>query len=282
MNRFAGATAIVTGGASGIGRALVTALADRGTTVVLADVDGDAAQLVAKELDGGRGLVSPVHLDVREADAVRAVVLDVRDRRGRLDLLCNNAGIGVGGNLEDLTLAHWDRIIDVNLRGVVHGVMAAYPVMLEQGRGHIVNTASMAGLVPTGMLTPYSTTKFAVVGLSLALRSEAAAKGVRVSVLCPGPVKTPMLDSRGPEDLPIPPSLPRPRRFLTRRAPPCSPERAARAVLRGIERNDPVIVVPWWIKPAWALMRISPRLLLRMAEGEIASARREIASASGD
>src|SRR5437879_12429747 len=113
MNRFAGATAIVTGGASGIGRALVTALADRGTTVVLADVDEDAAELVAKELDGGRGLVSPVHLDVRDAEAARAVVHDVRDRHGHLDLLFNNAGIGGGGNLEDLTLAHWDRIIDV-------------------------------------------------------------------------------------------------------------------------------------------------------------------------
>ena len=104
---------------------------------------------------------------------------------------------------------------------------------------------------------------------------------VRVTVLCPGPVKTPMLDSRGPVDLPIPASIPSSSRFLTRRAPACSPKRVARAVVRGIERNVPVIVVPWWIKPGWALMRISPRLLLRMAEGEIASVRREIARSSG-
>src|SRR5207244_3176836 len=137
------------------------------------------------------------------------LIEDVHARHDRLDYLFNNAGIGVGGNLEDLTMAHWERIIDVNLRGVVHGVMAAYPLMIRQGRGHIVNTASMAGLVPTGM------------------------------------------------------------------PPPCSPERVARAVLRGIERNDPVVVVPWWIKPGWALMRLSPRLLLRMAAAEIASVRRE-------
>ena len=247
----------------------------------MVEFDGEAASLVAKELDAGHGLVSSTSLDVRDADAVRAVVHGVRDRHGRLDFLFNNAGIGVGGNLEDLSLAHWDRIIDVNLRGVVHGAMAAYPLMIEQGRGHIVNTASMAGLVPVGMLTPYSTTKFAVVGLSLSLRSEGAAKGVRVSVLCPGPVKTPMLDSRGPEDLPIPQSIPTSSRFLTRRAPPCSPKRVARAVVRGIERNVPVIVVPWWIKPGWAMMRISPRLLLRMAEGEIAAVRREIARSAG-
>ncbi|MFN2543978.1 MAG: SDR family NAD(P)-dependent oxidoreductase [Actinomycetota bacterium] len=267
--------AIVTGGASGIGRALVDALVRRGASVVLADLDGDRAEIVAKEIDPDR--VTASQLDVRDAAAVRSLVEATAEQRGRLDILCNNAGIGVGGNLEDLTLEHWDRIVDVNLRGVINGVMAAYPVMLRQGRGHILNTASMAGLVPTGMLTPYATTKFAVVGLSLSLRSEAAGKGVRVSVLCPGPVNTPLLDSTGPEDLPRPASLPNARRFLTRRAPPCSPERVARAAMKGLERNVPVIVVPWWIKPGWALMRLSPRLLLRMAEGEIRSVRRTMA-----
>jgi NAD(P)-dependent dehydrogenase (short-subunit alcohol dehydrogenase family) len=269
-----GAVAIVTGGASGIGRAFSATLVRRGSTVVVADLDGARAEVVAKELDGGGRRARAAELDVRDGPAVQALVDDVVTTHGRLDYVFNNAGIGVGGNVQDLTLAHWDRIIDVNLRGVINGVMAAYPIMVRQRRGHIVNTASMAGLVPPGLLTPYATTKFGVVGLSMSLRTEAAGYGVRVSAVCPGPVNTPMLDTRGPEDLPVPDSLPDGRRVLSKWSPPCSPERVARAVMRGIDRNTPIIVVPWWIKPAWALWRLSPRLLLRLAEGEIGRIRR--------
>ena len=106
----------------------------------------------------------------------------------------NNAGISIGGETEELTLDHWNSIIDVNIRGVVHGVHAAYPVMVRQGSGHIVNTASMGGLMAAGLLTSYVMTKHAVVGLSLALRSEAAAHGVGVTAVCPSAVDTPILD----------------------------------------------------------------------------------------
>jgi short-subunit dehydrogenase len=106
----------------------------------------------------------------------------------------NNAGISLIGETQDLTLAQWDSIIDVNIRGVVHGVAAAYPVMIKQGGGHIVNTASMGGLMAAGLLTSYVMTKHAVVGLSLALRSEAAAHGVGVTAICPAAVNTPILD----------------------------------------------------------------------------------------
>ena len=106
----------------------------------------------------------------------------------------NNAGISIGGETEELTLDHWNSIIDVNIRGVVHGVHAAYPLMVRQGSGHIVNTASMGGLMAAGLLTSYVMTKHAVVGLSLALRSEAAAHGVGVTAVCPSAVDTPILD----------------------------------------------------------------------------------------
>ena len=113
---------------------------------------------------------------------------------GALDVMFNNAGISIGGETEELTLDHWNSIIDVNIRGVVHGVHAAYPVMVRQGSGHIVNTASMGGLMAAGLLTSYVMTKHAVVGLSLALRSEAAAHGVGVTAVCPSAVDTPILD----------------------------------------------------------------------------------------
>ncbi|MGH3257025.1 MAG: SDR family oxidoreductase, partial [Streptosporangiaceae bacterium] len=197
--------AIITGAASGIGQALASALVVRGDTVVVADIDGGGAERVAGELaQRGPGTAQPAVVDVRDAGAVQALVDQTRDRHGRLDVMVNNAGIGVGGEAHDLLLAHWDRAIDVNLRGVVHGVQAAYLVMVEQGSGHIVNTASLAGLLPTPGMTPYAMTKHAVVGLSLSLRAEAAGYGVRVTVVCPGVVDTPILDKGGPDDLPKP------------------------------------------------------------------------------
>lgn len=263
--------AIVTGGASGIGRAVGAALARRGADVVLADVDGPGVEAAADEL-GARAAV----VDVRDAAAVGDLVRSVHREAGRLDLLFNNAGIGLGGETEELTLAHWDRIIDVNVRGVVHGVHAAYPLMVAQGSGHIVNTASLAGLTPAPGLTAYAMTKHAVVGLSLSLRVEAAAKGVRVSVLCPGVVDTPILDSKGPEDLPVPPSAARTdgRAMLERAAGGAyPPERLAEDVLRGIARNDAVIVAPRRAEAAWRIHRLLPRVVERQLVRHIARER---------
>ena len=191
--------AIVTGGGSGIGAGLSRALAARGDTVIVADIDGEAAERVAGEVRG-----TAAKVDVRDAAAVQALVDDTVAEHGRLDLIFNNAGIGVGGDLLELTVAHWDRIIDINLRGVVHGVQAAYPVMARQRSGHIINTASIAGLIAPAFLTPYAATKHAVVGLSMALRQEAKAHNVGVTVVCPGWTDTPILDSTGPDDLPKP------------------------------------------------------------------------------
>ncbi|MCW2796929.1 SDR family oxidoreductase [Nocardioides sp.] len=195
---FRGRSATVTGAGSGIGAALATALVAAGADVVCADLDGAAAQRTAAAATG-RGTALASSLDVTDAAAVQALVDDTAARAGRLDLMFNNAGITFGGETEDLSLEQWDAIIDVNIRGVVHGVAAAYPLMVKQAAtgssgGQIVNTASMGGLMAAGLITSYVMTKHAVVGLSIALRSEAAAKGVGVTVLCPSAVDTPILD----------------------------------------------------------------------------------------
>ena len=189
MSLRRGKQAIVTGAGSGIGAALCRALASAGADVVCTDIDGDAAERTADGLSA-----RSARLDVTDAAAVQATVDDVVARAGRLDLMFNNAGIAWGGDTESLTLDQWNAIIDINIRGVVHGVAAAYPLMVRQGHGHIVNTASMAGLTAAGLVTSYVMTKHAVVGLSLALRSEAAARGVGVLAVCPGAVETPILD----------------------------------------------------------------------------------------
>ena len=261
--------AIVTGGASGIGRALGAALVARGDRVVLADVDGAAAEEVAKRLHaGGPGTATAAAVDVRDAEAVTALVGGTAERLGRLDLLFNNASLGIGGPAEELSPGHWDRTLDVNLRGVLHGVQAAYPLMLRQGQGHIVNTASLAGLLPMPGSAPYATTKWAVVGLSLSLRAEAAARGVRVSVVCPGGVDTPILDKGMPADLPRVPSVEGidTRAVVTRFSGGrlYGADALAADVLRGVDRNRPLIVAPRQARVMWRLMRLSPSLVLRL------------------
>ena len=188
MTSFAGKRALVTGAGSGIGAALCRALVDAGAEVLCTDVDGDAA---ARTADGLGPRARSSRVDVTDAAQVQAAVDEVVGRAGRLDLMFNNAGITWAGDTELLTLDHWNSIIDVNIRGVVHGVAAAYPVMIRQGSGHIVNTASLAGLAAAGRVTSYVMTKHAVVGLSLALRSEAAGHGVGVLAVCPAAIETP-------------------------------------------------------------------------------------------
>jgi NAD(P)-dependent dehydrogenase (short-subunit alcohol dehydrogenase family) len=204
-------------------------------------------------------------LDVRDPEAVKELVDRTAKEHGHLDLMFNNAGIGMGGEVCDMTLAHFERAIDVNLRGVVHGVLAAYQVMTRQGRGHIVNTASLAGLVPSPGITPYSMTKHAVVGLSLSLRAEAAKWGVRVSVVCPGVIDTPILDKPNPEDLPPVGDFSGGREMLERLVGKVyPPELLARDVLAGVLRNRPIIVAPHHARRTWIAYRIAPELLNRL------------------
>ena len=255
MPAFAGASAIVTGGASGIGRALAEGLVARGAQVVVADVAGASVA----------GVAGAVELDVRDADAVRAVVESVRAQHGRLDFMFNNAGIVLGGKTHEMSVEHWQRVIDVNLMGVVNGVAAAYPVMVEQRGGHIVNTSSTAGLAGSVLVAAYSASKHAVVGLSAALRPEAARHRVRVTVLCPGSVDTPILDGAMPADLPAlaSPVLTGREYMAMVRLKPIPPEHFAEAALRGVARNKAVVAYPASARAIWYLNRLSPAALDR-------------------
>lgn len=252
---FAGKQAIVTGAGSGIGAALCRALASAGADVVCTDIDGDAAEKTAAAI-GGRA----TRLDVTDAAAVQSVVDDVVDRMGRLDLMFNNAGICWGGDTELLTLEQWNAIIDVNLRGVVHGVAAAYPVMLRQGHGHIVNTASMAGLTAAGQITSYVTTKHAVVGLSLALRSEAGPRGVGVLAVCPAAVETPILDKGAVGGF-----VGRDYFLQAQGGKPYDADRLACDVLRAVEKNKALLVKPRIAHAQWLFARLAPTLMNRVS-----------------
>ncbi|WP_067490692.1 SDR family NAD(P)-dependent oxidoreductase [Actinomadura hibisca] len=258
--------AIVTGGASGIGRAVATSLVARGDTVIVTDINADGARRVADKLNTlGRGKATAAALDVTDAGAVAELYRGVKADHGRLDLVFNNAGISIGGAAEELTLDHWDRAIDINLKGVVHGVHAAYPIMLEQGSGHIVNTASLAGLVPMPLGIPYTATKHAVVGLSLGLRAEAAGRGVKVSVVCPSFVDTPLLTNVNP-DLPTTSMSGDAKEDIKKASPRLyTAEKLARDIIRGVDRNQALIVAPAHGRAAWRGVRLNPGVAVKVA-----------------
>jgi NAD(P)-dependent dehydrogenase (short-subunit alcohol dehydrogenase family) len=256
---FAGAAAIVTGGASGMGAALCRELARRGARVTVADRDLEGAQRVAAEITATGGTARAAAVDVAQAAQVRSLIDASVAEHGRLDYLFNNAGIGFAGDVRDTTLEQWRQVVEVNLMGVIHGVVAAYPLMAQQGWGHIVNTASGAGTVPFAALAPYCAAKFGVVGLSTALRQEAAPLGVRVSVVCPGSVATGIFRTA------IMANLPRERFFAAMTFRQISSEEAAAAILAGVERNRGYIVFPAEARRLWWLYRLSPALFERVA-----------------
>jgi NAD(P)-dependent dehydrogenase (short-subunit alcohol dehydrogenase family) len=251
--RMVGNVALVTGGASGLGRALSEALAMDGAFVVVADINGSKAEEVAAGIRHRGGSAEAAPLDVSSEAEVGQFVSKVVAAHGRLDFMFNNAAVAIVGELRDGNAADFRRVVDVNLFGVVHGTMAAYGVMLRQGFGHIVNLSSMTGLMPTPLLTAYSTTKWAIVGFSTALRAEATGLGVKVSVVCPGLVRTDMGEHNVYWNVRKEDYLPRlPWRWMVK------PDKAAKCILRGVERNQAVIVFPFSVRAGWWLHRAFP------------------------
>ena len=250
VSYWANKTAIVTGAASGIGRGLVHGLRARGAFVVAGDLTPAADE---------------EQLDVRDLAAITALVSRTITQRGRLDFLFNNAGVAVAGETHELTREHWDFVLDVNVNGVVNGILAAYPQMVRQKSGHIINVASLAGLAAAPLLVPYAASKHAVVGLSTSLRVEAADHNVRVSVVCPAAIDTPMLDRDNPAHLPPISWRPNIRRYLTRLGgAPHDVGKFVDEALAGVEDNKAVIVIPGRARLAWRMGRWAPALVNKL------------------
>ena len=257
---FHGATAIVTGGASGIGRSLAKALVDKGCEVTIADLQGDLARKVADEISPPNASVHAVELDTRDVNAMERLVQDTVARTGRLDYMFNNAGIGMGGDAISHSSEDWQNIISINLCGVINGVLSAYPVMVRQGFGHIVNTASIAGIIPFAGMIGYTTAKHAVMGLSQSLQAEAALSGVRVSVLCPGAIRTPILANGGKFGRILYNVTSEKILSLWEKSRPIDPDELVSKALKAIAKNTAIIVVPSWWKLVWGIHRLSPML----------------------
>ena len=277
--------AIVTGAASGIGRAIAEDLAFRGCRVVACDLEQAAVQEVAQAIRD-RGLsATGALLDVQDFPRFLEVIGTTADEFGRLDFVFNNAGIAAGGEVLDLTPDDWQRVINVNLGGTINGVLAAYPVMRDQGFGHIINTSSMQGLLPAPLTAAYATTKHAIVGLSKSLRAEAAIYGVRVSVLCPGVIRTPLLE--GGRHGVFLRTMPQDRqrelmRAFFERFRPMDPRAFASKAIDQVSRNRAIIVIPSWWKLLWWVDRASPSLSILLAKSIVArQARRLLGPSAG-
>lgn len=252
--QFQNAVAVVTGGASGLGKALCEELGRRGTVVVVTDVQEEGARAVAEGITAAGGRASGAALDVRDAAAFERLLDEAIATHGRLDYLFNNAGIAAAGEAQSLTLDIWRKVIDINLWGVIHGATAAYARMVRQGSGHIVNVASLAGIGGMALGSPYATSKFGVVGLSLTLRAEGADLGVKVSVACPAYIQTRIFENgtyAGTSSEAVQSLIPF--KFV-------DVDVAAHKVLRGVERNQPMIVFPFYAKLLWWLTRLNPEI----------------------
>jgi NAD(P)-dependent dehydrogenase (short-subunit alcohol dehydrogenase family) len=242
MDPFRDRVAVVTGGAGGIGLAIAKAFAARGASIVLADLDAEKLRAAENEIAAAGAPVLGVVTDVTKLDAVRNLADETRRRFGAVHVVCNNAGVAVFGEIAQATHRDWEFVMNVDFWGVAHGVEVFVPILLEQGQGgHVVNTASMAGLVGMQWLGIYSAAKFAVVGLTEALHREMKPRGIGVSVLCPMIVDT---------DINANSARMRPRDLRNEKETPIVPddasmaggvigvEEVARRVVRGIERKD--------------------------------------------
>lgn len=230
----AGAVVIVTGGARGIGAATAAEFSKAGATVWIGDVDADVAATTAAQLPGA----ASGRLDVTDRSSWLAFVDRVVGEHGRIDVLVNNAGVMPVGAFDAEPASTTDLILDVNVAGVLNGMAAVLPVMLDAGRGHIVNIASMAGMIPLPGMVTYNASKYAALGASLAARREYADAGITVCAVLPAAVRTEL--SSGAD--------------LGGTLPTVDPDDVARAVVKTLRTQAARTSVPGWVGPAWTLV----------------------------
>lgn len=251
-----GATALVTGAGSGIGRATAVALARRGATVLCVDLDEDTAEVTAASCRDHGAEAEALQCDVADRRAVAALAERVTRDHGPLGVLVNNAGVGMSGGLADMTPEDWDWIRSINLDGVVYGCQAFGPAMLAEGRGHVVNMSSGLGYVMQGSEIAYCTTKAAVLAFSRCLRADWHRHGVGVSAVCPGIINTPILaGTRFVGEMGTDRAQAMARRLFSRGH---SPDVVADAVLRAIERDRAVVPAGFEAHLGWYAGRFLP------------------------
>ena len=265
MRNLHGEVALVTGAGSGIGRATALMLGTEGCRVAVTDIDAEAASATADEIAGAGGTASSWAYDVTDPDRAVALADEVSTSLGTVSILVNNAGIAVAGFFVDTSRESFDRVVSINLMGVVHGCRAFLPAMVESGRpGHVVNIASVLGQIGMRGVSAYCMSKFGVVGFSESLRAEMSSHGIGVSTICPGMIRTSIIDNGTLES--SDPDLDRKREtieslFQRRNFPP---ERVARAVVKSIRKNKGVVPVAPEAWFAYYLKRWAPWLSYRL------------------
>lgn len=254
MREFKDKVAVVTGAASGVGLEICVQLHAAGARVVAADFDGDRLEHETASMAASGADFSAELLDVTDTEALRAFIDGAASKHNGIDYMFNIAGIaGKGGELRDLSPEDWGPIVGVNLMAMIHGSSFAYHHMREQGSGHIVNMASAAGLLGLPSAIPYSTTKSAMVAFSRDLRIEAETFGVKVTVLCPGFIKSRIFENA--QDGPVDAQAAKaaiPVKFL-------DTDRAVATMLKAVLANKPIVTLPGYVDFMWRFRRMFPR-----------------------
>lgn len=242
--KWEGSTAVITGASRGIGRAVALAASKRGARVGLVARSKEDLERVLAEIEG-RGAVAIA--DVAEPKEIIDAIAQLERELGPIDILVNNAGIGGYGRFEDTDIGEIEQLMRVNFFGTVNAMKAVIPSMRARKRGHIVNVSSVVGRMPAPMDAAYSASKFAVTGLSEAVAVELADRGIRVSIINPGPVDSHFFEARGHP-------------YAQKSPRPIPPERVAQAVLKAVERNRTEVYVPGWLGQAFRIKALFPPL----------------------
>lgn len=248
----------ITGAASGIGRSTAVAMGERGCRLFLMDINGPGLEETARMISKLGGEVGAYRaFDISRYEAVRAFADEVHSKFGPMDIVINNAGIALYALIEDMTHAHWQKVINVNLWGPIHGIECFLPEMIRAKKGHIVNVSSVAGLIGAPLHAAYSSAKFGLVGLSEVLHYDLMQHNIGVTVVCPGAVETPLKNTV--EFLGMDPNSRRVKKLkegFSRHA--VTPERVAGLIIDAVENNRFLVITSFDIKLAYFFKRYFP------------------------